>query len=56
MKELFTGFTEHPGTYSGDYCRYEARVPRDPDMGGSERRKVDRCNCIEKLPSMEDPQ
>jgi len=56
MEELFTGFTEHPRSYSRDYRRYEARVPRDPDMGGGERRKIDRRNRVEKLPSMEDPQ
>ena len=56
MEELFTGFTEHPRSYSGHYRRYEARVPRNPDMGGGERREVDRCNRVEKLPSMEDSQ
>ena len=55
MEELFTGHTEHPRTRFGDYRWHKARVPRDPEVGGSKRSKVYWGNRVEKIAGMEDP-
>ena len=56
MEKLFTGFAEHARSYFGGYRRQEAWVPRDPDMGGGKRGKVDWYNRVEKVPGVEDSQ
>ena len=54
MEKLFTGYAEHPRPRLRYYQRQEARVPRDPNMGGSKRGKVYWFDRIEEITGMKD--